>query len=275
MTIRHENITIRAADGVRLWARRWAPTEPARAEVLIIHGYAEHSGRYVELAKAFSERGLAATAVDLRGHGMSDGRRGFVRRFEEYHLDIDAGFALSQSPCRFLLGHSNGGLAALDYVRARQPELAGLILTSPLLGLPAGISAPKVLLGRVAGIVFPALSLPSGIDPSGISHDPTIVTAYREDPLVFATASAGWFGAVHTAWRGLRKLERVAMPLLFAYAEHDRIVSVAANEAFAARIQSPERSIWRRSGAYHEILNELDRAHLHAQVADWILARAK
>jgi acylglycerol lipase len=274
MTLEHREITLRAADGASLFAQRWAPKGEAKAEVLVIHGYAEHSGRYRELAEAFGIMNIATTAVDLRGHGTSSGRRGFVRRFEEYHFDIDAGFSLMQGKSRFLLGHSNGGLAALDYVALKQPSLAGLVVTSPLLGLPPSVPKAKILVGKIAGALIPTLLIPSGIDPSGISHDQAIVDAYKADPMVFTTAATGWFRAIQLAWTRIDGLSRVNVPLLFAYSGADRVVSQVANEAFAARIQSPDKTVWRREGEFHEILNETNRAVLHRQVGEWILKHA-
>lgn len=275
MTLEHQEVTLRAADGAALFAQRWTPKGEAKAEVLVIHGYADHSGRYRELAQAFGSKGIATTAVDMRGHGTSSGRRGFVRRFEEYHLDVDAGFSLVKASQRFLLGNSNGGLIVLDYVAVRRPTLAGLVVTGPLLGLPPSVPKAKILVGKIAGTLVPTLSMPSGIDPADISHDKAIVDAYKNDPMVFTTAAAGWFKAVQVAWARVAALDRLSMPLLFAYGDLDRVVSPVANEAFAARIQASEKTVWRRAGEFHDILNETHRAELHLQVAEWILKHAK
>ncbi|MBI5510116.1 MAG: lysophospholipase [Deltaproteobacteria bacterium] len=274
MTMSHTETTLRAADGAALFAQRFAPPAAATAEVLVLHGYAEHSGRYRELAEAFCAKGIAVVAVDLRGHGTSSGRRGYVKRFEEYHLDVDAALTLVQGQKRFLLGHSAGGLVALDYVSSKKTPWAGLVITSPMLGLPASVPKAKILAGRILGALLPTMTLPSGIDPNDLTHDRSIVEAYRSDPLVFTTASAGWFKAVQTAWARLAARDRVEQPLLFAYAERDRVVSMAANAAFAERIQSPDKTVWRRDGEMHEILNETGRVKLHAEIADWILKRA-
>ena len=88
--------SLRTADGVTLAARRWTPppstgAEPPRAAVALVHGYAEHAARYRHVAAAFAtNHGLETFAVDLRGHGESEGPAGHVRRFAEYQRDVDA-----------------------------------------------------------------------------------------------------------------------------------------------------------------------------------------
>lgn len=91
---------------------RWEPDQPPKAVVCLIHGLGEHSGRYAHVAAKLCDAGYAVTAIGLRGHGRSSGRRGHIP-IDVAHDDVDrlladvkvryAGLA------RFLYGHSLEG----------------------------------------------------------------------------------------------------------------------------------------------------------------------
>lgn len=276
MDTRHREFRI-AESGVDLFVQRWAPTDAVRAELLVVHGYFEHSGRYRELALALLDGGIATTAVDLRGHGRSGGRRGLVRRFEDYHDDLRAALATitTESP-RFVLGHSLGGLIVLDWAArdATAASLAGMVIVSPYLELTYPPSPLRRILGDVAGLLWPRLRVPSGLDPQGLSHDADIVEAYRRDPLVFRPATAGWYRESTLAQRRVRHLESLPVPLLFYYSENDPVASGRRSGALAARLRAPEKIVHQRPAALHEILNEVDRGDVHAEIRDWVSTRA-
>lgn len=139
-------VDIDAADGTRLSGRAWMPPAP-RAVIALVHGIAEHSGRYAWLAAKANARGLGVVATDLRGHGRSPGERSYVERFDDYLLDVDALLAKGQELAAgrplFLMGHSMGGAIALRWLAQRQRPLAGLILSSAALKI--GGDVPRLL----------------------------------------------------------------------------------------------------------------------------------
>src|SRR4051794_12318803 len=87
-TINEIDGQVDAVGGLSLYYRGWEADDP-RAAILIVHGLAEHSGRYQEFGRAMAGYGLSTYALDLRGHGMSDGRRGHVDRFDLLLQDVD------------------------------------------------------------------------------------------------------------------------------------------------------------------------------------------
>ncbi|HEY0782995.1 MAG TPA: alpha/beta fold hydrolase, partial [Thermoanaerobaculia bacterium] len=122
-------------DGLRLATVHQLLAAP-RARIAIVHGYAEHSGRYEELLAELAARGYEGHAFDLRGHGASQGARGHVDDFADYRSDLDRFLErLPDEPERplFLLGHSLGGLIALDYCLHRTGMFAGVVVSSPFL----------------------------------------------------------------------------------------------------------------------------------------------
>ncbi|HET6346552.1 MAG TPA: alpha/beta hydrolase, partial [Myxococcota bacterium] len=265
-----------SGDGHTLFVRRWLPADvPILAHALVLHGYMEHSGRYRELAHHFAHAGIASTAIDFRGHGRSDGQRGYVARFADYLSDVDAALhGVGEGP-RFLVGHSNGALIALDYVMSRRPTLAGLVVTNPFLGQTHPSTGLKLWVGRMAGKRLPRLSLPSGLSADGLSHEKAVVEAYRRDPWVFNTANAAWFRETSAAQtRLLATAREIDVQLLYAYSDADPIASPTLNERLSAQLVSKDKTVVVRPGELHEILNETERASLHQQISDWIRSRA-
>jgi acylglycerol lipase len=143
-----------AADGPRLHGQGWMP-EPAWGVIVIVHGIAEHGGRYAWLAERANVRGIGVLTVDLRGHGRSPGERSYVERFDDYLLDVDALWAKAQELAAgrplFLMGHSMGGAIALRWAAQRRQAMAGLILSSAALKI--GGDVPR-LLDRAGAAAF-------------------------------------------------------------------------------------------------------------------------
>ena len=186
---------------MKLFEHTWLPREEARAVVVIVHGYAEHGGRYGHVGEFLARRGYAVYAFDLRGHGRSEGERAFVNSFDEY-LD-DAGSFLEtvrgRNPGRplFLLGHSLGGAIATLFTIERKPDIRGLVLSGPLIKFSSGISPVHKALALLVGSIFPRLPAAKRLDSRFISRDPRVVDQYERDPLVYR----GWTLAREGAWR--------------------------------------------------------------------------
>jgi len=266
-----------AQDGLRLHLQRWAPTGgDVAAELFVIHGYGEHGGRYREFAHHLAERRIAVSALDYRGHGRAEGPRGFVAEFERYHDDVDAGLAtLSGEAPRFLLGHSLGGLIALDYVARNGPrvgELRGLVATNPYLALAMKVPGYKVLLANTMAKLYPRLAIPSGLPTDGLSRQEGVREAYERDPFVFSIATSGWFRETNEAQLRVRRLTKLPLPCLYVYSDSDPIAQPAANRQLAAQLGG-DIDIIERRGELHEVLNEIDREELYDRIAEWIERR--
>lgn len=275
MPVEHNELELRSADGTRLAAQRWRPgSGDARAEVLVVPGYADHAARYRELAHTFAMRGLATLALDLRGHGASEGRRGHVARWSDYAQDVSAGVTALVAKTRFALGHSMGATVMLEYLATDGHGLSGLAVTNPFLELAMKPPGWKLALGKLAANLAPTLAVPSGLDPSEMSRDQEMAEAYRRDPLVFTAATAGWFREVKAAQARVRRITSLAVPVFYAYSDADRVAAPSASEAFAGALEVADKTVWKHEGGRHEIINETDRADVHARLADWFLAHA-
>jgi acylglycerol lipase len=265
--IRRYELPSRRASGELLFRRGWIP-ERARATVLIVHGFAEHSGRYEHVGRFLAERGFAAHAYDHRGHGRSAGRRCHVDRFNEYLDDLT--IVLEQVRAdrpgdpAFLVGHSMGGLVVATFARERKPDVSGVVLSGAALALPQGNS--RIRIARLMRAILPRLRLDAGLDLQGLSTDPRVIEAYLADPLVerkmTASLAAELLGAVErTGSNG----SDVALPLLVLHGGDDPICPPEGSERFAAAARAGR--FVRYPGLRHEIFNEPSHRDVLADVA--------
>jgi alpha-beta hydrolase superfamily lysophospholipase len=243
--------------------------------LVLMHGYAEHSRRYDELAEYLVQRGIAVCRMDARGDGRSSGQRGYIERFEHYMDDLRSYVeqirALAPARSLALLGHSNGGLIA---VRALQQGLAGvsaLVLTNPLIELrPARRPVPE-LLARWLSMAAPRLPLPNGLRAEALTRDESLRAAVRSDPWVHRRATPRWYWSTLREGRvALEQAAKLALPLLVVLGEADPIVDPSAGKALYERAAAADKQLWSRPGELHEVLNELDRRELFERIADWL-----
>jgi alpha-beta hydrolase superfamily lysophospholipase len=266
--------------GIRLHYRCWEVAAP-RAAVLIAHGIGEHSGRYQELAADFARAGLSTYALDHRGHGRSDGRRGHVRRFVQYVHDLERfrrrvhGAVGLDLPLVFL-GHSLGGLILIRYLQ-EYPAVptCGAILSAPALGVAMEVPRWKERLARLLNYTVPALPMSTGLDPALLSHDPQVVEAYRRDPLVHDRITPRTYAEMGREARIAFERARVLpMPILLLVPSGDRLVRPDLMQAFAAAVGRDDRvDVITYADAYHEVLNETIRSRVVADVLGWIERR--
>ena len=200
----------------------------ARARLVLVHGYAEHRGRYRQLVEQLGMRGIECHLFDLRGHGESEGPRGHVNRFADYLDDLRRVVATvhvrgGKTPL-LVLGHSLGSLIALCFVRAHPGTFEALAVSSPFLGPAFPVPGARLLLARAASLTTPAANFESGLLPEWVSRDPEIVAAYAADPHVFTTTTPRWFTEVTAAQRELiAHADEITTPALFLVAGSDRI----------------------------------------------------
>lgn len=116
-----------------LYRQAWVPDGEARSVAVLVHGLAEHSGRYPHVAARLVTEGHAVHALDHRGHGRSGGPRALIDRFDHVVRDLDklvdaAASAHPDVPV-VMLGHSVGGLVATYYALEQGERLAALALS--------------------------------------------------------------------------------------------------------------------------------------------------
>jgi alpha-beta hydrolase superfamily lysophospholipase len=265
---------------LRLHYRAWEAAAP-RSAVLLVHGLAEHSARYTGFGHDLVGAGHSVYALDLRGHGDSDGRRGHVRRFDQLLQDLDRfrrevhGMIRPDVPM-FLVGHSLGGLIALRYLEEYADTFSGAVLSAPWLATALAIPHWKVAAAQVLTRLAPSLPMKANIPSDQLSHDPAIAAAFRSDPLVHDRITPRMFTEISTAM-GLvfQRADRIDLPLLFLLPGGDTITDTERTRALARSIRQTDVTVRFFPEAYHELFNELDRTIVLSELRGWLAARIR
>ena len=269
-----------AADGTALALWHWAAdsTIPRRGIVVVVHGIGEHARRHDRLAQHLTHWGFAVLAHDHRGHGESPGPRGVLPAEMQLVDDLDEVVAharrqLASGERLILLGHSMGGLVAAVHVLQRRSPVDALVLSSP--ALRADLSAFQRLLLAVLPRLAPNLAVSRDQDPQWLSHDPRVVQAYREDPLVHDRIS-GRLARFIIDWgpKVIAGAPAWPVPTLLMWGGSDRIVNPHGSRDFAAAAPLARVTARGFEDLRHEIFNERDALPVYAALRDWLAQRA-
>ncbi|MFO7713561.1 lysophospholipase [Desulfosarcina sp.] len=278
--IQEKTATFHGSDGTTLFFRQHIP-ENERFRVVISHGLGEHSGRYGHVAKTLCPMGGALWIHDHRGHGQSQGKRGHVNEFNDYVDDLKTFIEMAGAdhPDRvplLLLGHSMGGLIALSFARQYPRLVDGLIVSSPLLGVPKPPSTVLTAIVRSLSIVWPTLTLNNKLNPAYISHDEAEVNAYVQSGRVHSKISARWFVACMSEIEKTGgDFDAIRIPILIQIAGNDRLVSAPAALAYFDALTAADKTLFHYGDLYHEIYNERlpDREHVLEDLKQWVADR--
>jgi len=265
---------ILSKDGKKLCVHCWEIQEAERV-LCLVHGLGEHAGRYAEMANYLNNAGIGMYALDVRGHGLSDGKRGHAR-YADLQSDIEELLkyvrAIHTDAKLVLMGHSFGGNQVAHFVKHdTSNELAGFILSSPFFDVAFQPPAWKVKLANLVGSLLPSLTQSNELDPQTISRDQAEVDKYVNDPLVHDQISVRMYLDVTKAGKNLLANEKpLRIPCLIYHGDADKLVSFQATEQFAAKNPS---AIWQPlSGVFHEPHNDIGREQVYKSVRDFILA---
>jgi alpha-beta hydrolase superfamily lysophospholipase len=268
-----------ARDGENIAVQDWplAAHIASRGTVLIVHGLGEHAGRYDTVARVLNDWGFVVRGYDQYGHGSSGGPRGALTSAARLLDDLtdlvdDTRGHMHASAPLILLGHSMGGLVAAQFVAQQIRPVNALVLSSP--ALDAGLNVVQKALLAVLPKIAPDLRIGNGLNPSFISHDPAVVSAYKADKLVHDRISARL--ALFIAEVGpavVAQAPRWKTPTLLLYAGDDRLVNPAGSRAFAAA--APQNVVTAQcfDALYHEIFNEAHAAPVFVALKRWLDAR--
>ena len=264
--------------GSKVFYRKWAKTSNPKATLIVIHGLGEYSGRYKQLAEYFCAQDLVVLCPDHLGHGLSPGRRGHVKRFEDYFFAVEEirdelERDYPNIPC-FVLGHSMGGLIAASCLVENQDRFAGAIFSGGAFSL---VENPSNLLRWAVdalAFILPTLGVMK-IDGRKVSRDPDIVDAYLKDSLVHhKTYSARLISEFVKAIENLqRNASVISIPALVLHGEADTLTAPEGSPEFIKNISSQDKTLKILPGVYHEILNEPEGPQLMSDMKEWIYKR--
>ncbi len=278
---RHDEGFFSAKDNLRLFWESTSPDDEAsvRAHVAVVHGYADHCGRYRKTIERLVGDGFAVHAFDYRGHGQADGRRGHCDSFSDFVDDLELFWnrvlkAASGKPA-FLLAHSHGGLMAIHFLRRRPAGLKGMVLSAPYLELGVKAPALQVLAARAVAVIAPWFSQKNPLTPAHLTRDVAEQKLVANDPLYNRTLTVGWFVASQRAQaEAVAMAGEISLPLFVFVGENDGVARPEATRAFFERVASADKRFKEYPGMLHECLNEVGREQVWADISSWISAHS-
>ena len=277
--MQHTEGKFAGADSTGLYYQSWKPINGSRAAVAIVHGFGEHSGRYPNVVNYLVPSGYSVYGFDHRGHGRSPGKRGHINKWSEYRDDVRAfiRFIRQHELNRpiFLLGHSLGGLIALEYVLHDFSGLAGVIASGPVLSR-ARISPLLAVLAKLLSRVAPDKAIKTHLDASTISRDPAVVSAYQSDPLVHSYGTPRLSTEINAAqeWTNAHASD-LKLPLLLILGGKDKLVPPEGGRRFFANVTFADKELLEYPGAFHEPHNDVISDQVMSDLASWLDKHSK
>jgi acylglycerol lipase len=259
--------------GLKIFTRNWQPEGAARGVVVIVHGFNSHSGQYLWVGEQLSSNGLAVYALDLRGRGRSEGERNYVEKMTDYTGDLQTLVmtAKAENPGLpvFLLGHSAGGVVSCLFALEYRAEIEGLICESFAFQVPA----PDFALAVLKGLSYIAPHFHSiKLKNEDFSRDLKVVEAMNADPLIKDEAQP-----IETMAELVRADERlkkefplIKLPLLILHGTADKAAKPSGSQFFYDTAGSPDKTLKLYEGHYHDLLNDLDKEVVMADIQNWI-----
>jgi acylglycerol lipase len=271
-------VGVRARDGVDLRTYRWPAIDGERAHLLLVHGIAEHAGRYPHVGSRLASSGIATHAFDLRGFGGSGGHRAYLDRWSQYHDDVEDRLAELRSVADglpvVLYGHSMGGLIALGYVLADPPRPLPdlLVLSAP--AIDAVVPAWKRRLADILAATVPRFAIANTFPKGALSTDPAVEAAYLADPVAVHRTTARLGVALFREQERVKNALARGGPLpVTTYVVHgsdDPIVPEWASRSLEGRANVTRRVY---PGLRHETHNEPGGSAVIDDTIAWIVRR--
>jgi alpha-beta hydrolase superfamily lysophospholipase len=230
------------------------------------------------MAEFLTDSGFALVALDLRGHGRSQGQRGFFSSYKTLLGDItlfikEVKKHFKKTPI-FLYGQSLGGNIAINYTLRYEPRFKGTIASAPMLRTAFKQPAWKISLGKMMYKLWPTLSLSSGVDLYGLSRDTNVVHSRLNDTLYHNRVTPRFLSAFKAGEWALRNTERLDIPLMLMHGDADRITSFETSCDFAKSAGSLcKLKVWK--GYYHALHEEVGKEAVFAYVVKWMNKKLK
>ena len=273
--MKHREGSIKGAQGLNLYYQSWHPLSQAKGIVVIIHGLGSHSNLFSNITQSLVLNNYAVYGLDLRGHGRSQGQRGHINSWSEFREDLRLFCKLiknleGKSIPHFLLGHSLGGIIALDYVLRFPKTFQGIITMAPPLG-KIGISPVKLLLGKTLSSVMPRLALNVGFSDRQTSSDQNVLETFPQDPFIHSKGTA----RLATEFLGtnnwiLSQAKNFKVPILILHGGADQISHPEGSRRFFEQIKFPDKERYEYPHSRHALHRDRDYPQIVADLKNWL-----
>lgn len=286
------SLSVETQDGMNLFVSVFSKPDRSASlsgrHLFVIHGLGEYGGRYSRLLEDFPSEFDSVYCIDLRGHGRSTGLRGHADSFDCFVDDVLCAHQACKADAErvqksaniqeshwTLLAHSMGSLVALRLL-TRDPKIPfdQVVLSAPFLGVALEVPAWKLKLGKFLKHTLSSLQLSNEVNPSYLSHDPQVVAAYVADRLVHDKCTPKLYFEILDTLKKVHEFKGpLPCPCLFLLAGDDHLVSSPAAKQFYQKLADEQKGIIEYPGFYHELLNELERSRVVADIKNWLHIR--
>lgn len=268
--------SFKSSDGLKIVFHSVLPAGAPRGLVVINHGVNSHGGQYGWPAEQLAAAGFAVHAIDMRGRGLSEGKRFSIDDVAEYTGDLHRliGIAKDRNPDLplFLLGHSAGGVVSCTYALDRQDELAGLICESFAYRVPA--PGPVLAIIKLLGRILPGLPVLK-LKNEDFSRDPEAVAALNSDPLIKGEIQPARTVAalLRATDRMTQEFGRITLPVFIMHGTADKATMPAGSQFFHDTAGSSDKTLKLYEGHFHDLLNDIGKEQVMADIVQWISSR--
>jgi len=270
--MKHTEYNWKSFDGLNFFAQLWSNDNKPKAIINLIHGIGEHSSRYEHWAKYFVDNNFFVLTFDMRGHGKSDGKQGYIPNYEAILKDIDLILEKSNEMFpdtpNFLYGHSLGGNFVLNYLLSRKnKKIHGAIVTSPWIKLAFEPPKFQISAGKLIKKIAPGFIQNTNLKVEDISRDKNVVDKYKNDKLVHKKISIQlFFDAYNKGLFALENADKIPYKTLLMHGESDNITSHKASKELSEKnLHKITFKLWDK--CFHELHNE----PIKDEVADFII----
>lgn len=270
----------RFPNGIGCFYQHWIPARP-KALVVFVHNLGDHICRYSELTSYFTKREYAVALYDQRGHGLSGGRRGHIRNFDEWVDDLAGfiGFSWGKVPDRtplFILGVGTGALVGMKYLIDHAPHISGIVAVSTPFKWSAQMPPWKEKTIRRVSRIAPWFAIGSGIRPVDMTRDGAVLKEMESDVRLHQRVSLSATMELERNREIIADVpQRIHAPMLLLAGACDRICDPEASRRFVNFASSADKECRIYPDMYHDLLHDMGNMTVISDIEGWISKRSR
>lgn len=270
MSFKITDLYIKSFDDINLHYRKDLVDNP-KAIILISHGLAEHCGRYNYTTKKLNSFGYSVYRYDHRGHGLSDGRRGYIKKadnlFEDANTLIDLIKLENPDIPIFIIGHNMGGHVLSGFGSKYKNKVNGMIFCGALICDAYGLTNLEY------NNDDPFTLIPEDVSHD-LTHDIDVLDSYGNDDLILSNITLSMYNALNESSNNMiNTLSNFSYPCLILHGSSDTIVSQEDSKFLYGNISSNDKEIRILNGLYHRLLDEIVKDEILDEISKWINSR--
>lgn len=289
--IKHNEEHFTNSRGMKLMTASWLPAnEPAKALILLLHGYAVDCTTYFSsTAERLAAGGYAVYGIDYEGHGRSEGLPVHVPEFETivddciaYITPVREREEYKDKP-KFMIGESMGGAVLLRLHRKEPTAWNGAILMAPMCKISDKVKPPAIvtaIMKHLAHILPTWKIVPTSDIISAANHDPVKREKTRSSPYTYTDKPRllTALTMLQTSEDLEKRLDEVTLPFLLLHGDADTVTEPAISQALYDRARSTDKTFKLYPGFWHCLTEgELDEnvEVVFKDMFEWLGSRSK